>query len=198
MRKLAWLLALAIAGLVAIGCGDDDDEGTTEAAGPKLAEQWAGTVDGTDSYISVFTLDDGQTGAYLADGKQIAVLALGTLEDEQLDLRSEDGATVTGTAAGDAASGTVTLEGKQYSFGAEQTSGDAGWYRGRTEVDGEPVAAGYIVLNDGSQRGAVRRGERVIAAPELDTSDPVIEAPGVGTLEVLPVAEFVVEEGGIS
>jgi hypothetical protein len=202
----ALLVVLAVA-LIGAGCGDGDDSdpsaddaaaAETTEAGPTLADQWAGTVEGTDSYISVFTLSDGQTGAYVADGDQIAVLALGTLTDGELALSSEDGAEVTGTAAGDSAEGTVTLEGEDYAFSAEAATGDAGWYRARTEVDGQPVAAGYIVLADGSQRGAVRLGDEVIGAPELDTSDPTIEVDEVGELTLLPVAEFVIEEGGIS
>lgn len=198
-RRLGLCAALVLAAAIALAaCGDDDDQGSSAAQGPRLAEQWAGTVTGTDSYISVFTLDNGETGAYLADGDEIAVLALGTLEEGALDLESEDGTTVTGTAEGDAASGTVTLNGKDYEFEAAAATGDAGWYRARAEVDGEPVAAGYIVLADGSQRGAVRKGDEVVAAPELDVANPTIEANGVGALTLLPVADFVIEEGGIS
>jgi hypothetical protein len=144
-----------------------------------------------------FTLDDGQTGAYLADGKKVAVLALGSLQDGELVLGAEDGTTVTGTTDG-IASGTVNLQGEDYSFYAKRATGDTGWYLARTEVDGEPVAAGYILRADLTQRGAVRRSEKVIASPELDPADPTIKVKGVGKLEILPVAEFVTKEGGVS
>jgi hypothetical protein len=51
---------------------------------------------------------------------------------------------------------------------------------------------------DLTQRGAVRRSEKVIAAPKLDPADPTIKVKGVGKLEFLPVAEFVTKEGGVS
>jgi hypothetical protein len=223
----AWIVTMVtVAALGAGGCGGDDDEekpaqGTTDQAGqetteaergaeagteqgttgakrkPRLARQWAGKVHGTDSYISVFTLTDGQTGAYLADGKQIAVLALGSLEGGRLSLRAKDGTTVTGTANG-SVSGSVLLEDEQYRFSGERTSGEAGWYRARKQVGGKPVAAGYILLADGSQRGAVRRGDEVLAVPKFDPQSPTIEVAGVGSLTLLPVKEFVVREGSIS
>jgi hypothetical protein len=200
-RTISWIFA-ALAIVVALamaGCGGDDDSDSDQTrSGPRLADQWAGTVEGSGSYISVFTLDNGQTGAYLADGKQIAVLALGTLEDGRLSLESEDGTKVAGTASGDSASGTVALDGQEHSFAAQRATGDAGWYRARATAGGEPIAAGYIVLADGSQRGAVRQGDKVIAAPQLDVSDPTIEVPGVGALSLLPVADVVIKEGGIS
>jgi hypothetical protein len=194
-------VALIAAGALVGGCGgDDDDETGTEPSqaqqGPRLADQWAGRVTGTESYISVFTLDDGQTGAYLADGREIAVLALGSLEDGELDLEAEDGTTVTGSADG-TATGTVVLNGREYDFTAERATGEAGWYRVREVVDGQQIAAGYIVLADGTQRGAVRRGDEVIGAPELDPGDPTVQVEGVGSLTLLPVAEFVIQEGGI-
>jgi hypothetical protein len=194
------MVALATASALVVGCGDDDDETTAEATqaqqGPRLADQWAGKVEGTDSYISVFTLDDGQTGAYLADGKKVAVLALGSLEGGQLSLAAEAGTTVTGSVDG-TATGTVLLNGKEYDFTAQRASGEAGWYRVRKVVDGEQISAGYILLADGTQRGAVRRGEQVIAAPELDPADPTVQVEGVGSLTLLPVEQFVIQVGGI-
>jgi hypothetical protein len=195
------VILTAITALAAVSCGGGEAAapgGTTGAEeGPRLEEQWAGTVEGTDSYISVFTLTDGQTGAYLADGDQVAVLALGSLEGGELSLEAEDGTTVTGTANGEVI-GTVELEGTEYDFAAETATGDAGWYRARTEAEGETITAGYILLPDGTQRGAARRGDEVLAAPELDPDDPVIEVPGVGPLTLLPVAEFVIQEGGLA
>jgi hypothetical protein len=203
IRRAARWPAVALASLAAVAavaCGGEEAAapgGTGTEEGPRLEKQWAGTVEGTDAYISVFTLTDGQTGAYLADGDQIAVLALGSLEGGELSLQAEDGTTVTGTA-NDEVIGTVELEGTEYDFGAETATGEAGWYRARTEVEGETITAGYILLPDGTQRGAARRGDEVLAAPELDPDDPLIEVPGVGDLTLLPVAEFVIQEGGLA
>jgi hypothetical protein len=207
MPKRVWLpvvLAVGVA-LAAVGCGDDDgsddagdrSEPTAEER-VSLADQWAGTIEGTNAYISVFTLDDAQAGAYLADGADIATLVLGTVEGDEISLILAEGATVAANVAGDEVTGTVTLDGADYPFTAEQATGKAGWYRGRTSADGEVVAAGFIVLGDGSFRGAVRQGDQVIATPDFDPSDLVLDVPDVGELEVLPVAEFVEREQELS
>jgi hypothetical protein len=182
--------------LLATACGDDP--GSSNDSGPVLAEQWAGPVEGTDAYVSVFTLDDGQAGAYVADGADVAALVLGTTEDGSIDLRPSDEVEVVVGGGGGEVSGTVTLDGEPHPFTAAASTGAAGWYRVRTEVDGDLVSAGYIVLADGTQRGAVRRGDEVIAAPELDTTDPVVDVEGVGTLRLLPVADFVEQERGLA
>jgi hypothetical protein len=203
-------LAMSLA-LMSAGCGDggDDEEATTATSttqpattrapeAPRLADQWAGSVQDTNSYISVFTLTDGQTGAYLADGDRTAVLALGTLTGGQLALQARDGTRVTGNVSGDQVQGTVTLQGRDHAFRAVRATGEAGWYRARQPVGGETVAAGYIVLADGTQRGAVRRGDAVLATPRFDPKYPTIEVEGVGTLTLLPVRQFVEREGGIA
>ena len=195
MRRLLLGAAVLLA-LLAAACGDD--ESSSAAGGPALAEQWAGAVEGTDAYVSVFTLDDGQAGAYVADGADVAALVLGTTEDGSIDLRPGGGVEVVVEGGGDEVSGTVTLDGEAHPFSAAASSGAAGWYRVRTEVDGDLISAGYIVLADGSQRGAVRRGDEVIAAPELDTADPVVDVEGIGSLRLLPVADFVEQERGLA
>jgi hypothetical protein len=213
-RGLGALLLLLAITWGTVGCGNggtETEEGrqrqeqsprgeepqATEAARPRLADQWAGRVEGTNAYISVFTLDDGQAGAYLADGQRIATLVLGRIENGMLDLEPARGTTVTGTAQGDMVQGTATIDGSQYAFSAERATGTAGWYRGRATIAGQAVAAGYIILADGSQRGAVRRGEQVLATPTFDPGNPEIQVEG-GSVTVRPVAEFVEQEGGLS
>lgn len=202
LRKFAlWLVALTVLTGLAVACGDGGGDPPPEgpqAGGPRLADQWAGKVEGTNAYISVFTLDNGETGAYLADGDQIAALVLGSLENNNLELGpNDDGVSVEGTIDDADVRGTTTIDGQQYSFTATRATGDAGWYRGRTTVEGQLVTAGYIILDDGTQRGAVRRGDEVLGAPEFDPSTPTISAGGV-SVDVVPVAEFVEREGGLA
>jgi hypothetical protein len=215
VRRTIWtfLLLLAITSGFA-GCGNGggetergrqaqemsqprDKRETSEAARPRLADQWAGRVEGTNAYISVFTLDDGQAGAYLADGQRIATLVLGRIDNETLDLEPARGTTVAGTVRGDMVDGTATIDGAQHPFSAQKATGTAGWYRGRATIGGQAVAAGYIILADGSQKGAVRRGEEILATPTFDPANPIIEVEG-GSVTVRPVAEFVEQEGGLS
>jgi hypothetical protein len=203
LRKTrAWVIAAVVLAGLATACGGgdsvDDQTPGPQPGGPRLADQWAGKVDGTNAYISVFTLDNGETGAYLADGDQIAALVLGTLQGGNLDLGpNDDGVTVKGTVADADVTGTTTIDGQEHSFSATRATGEAGWYRGRTTVGGELATAGYIILADGTQRGAVRQGDQVLGAPEFDPSSPTITAGGV-SVNVVPVAEFVEREGGLA
>jgi hypothetical protein len=202
-RKLfLWLVTGALLAGLTVACGGDGDGGapqSPQAVGPRLADQWAGRVDGTDAYISVFTLDNGDTGAYLANGRDIAALVLGTIEAGSLRLRpvAEGEINVQGTVADAQVTGTVTISGEENPFTADRASGEAGWYRGRTLAGGKLVTAGYILLDDGTQKGAVRQGDKVLGAPTFDPSKPTIQAGGI-SVDILPVAEFVEREGGLA
>jgi hypothetical protein len=98
---------------------------------------------------------------------------------------------VTATVHGSDVAGTVTLDGVAHDFTATRSTGDGGWYRGLKTVQGERLAAGFIVLGDGSARGAIRLGDEVVATPDFDPGDLTLEVPGGGTIKVLPVARFV-------
>jgi hypothetical protein len=172
---------------------------TPQTQAPALANQWAGRIEGTDTYISVFTLNNGQTGAYLANGKDIAALLLGSIIQGSLRLRpfEEIDISVDGTVAESKVDGTVTIRGKKHPFTADRATGYAGWYRGRTTANGQLVTAGYILLADGTQKGAIRQGDKVLGAPAFDPTKPTIQAGGV-SVDILPVAEFVKQEGGLA
>jgi hypothetical protein len=198
-KALAWFLAgIVLVGLAAAcGGGNGGTQPSPQAQGPRLADQWAGRIDGTDSYISVFTLNNGETGAYLANGKDVAALVLGTIQGDALQLSPAGDVSVEGTVSGDQVTGTATIGGEEHSFTADRATGEAGWYRGRTSENGELVTAGYIILADGTQKGAMRRGDEVLGAPTFDPANPTIEAGGV-SVDVVPVAEFVEREGGLA
>jgi hypothetical protein len=194
-------LAMLVLALIVAACGGDDEGDATASAarpGPRLAAQWAGKVEGTNSYISVFTLDNGEAGAYLADGAEVAALVLGERDGSDIELEPSKDVDVKAEVSGDTVSGTVTLAGERHHFYAAEATGDAGWYRTRTTVDGDEVAAGYIVVADGTQRGAVRCAGKVVAAPRFDPDKPTIDVDGIGALTIEPVAQFVAEEGGLS
>lgn len=160
----------------------------------KLADQWTGKVQDTNAYVSLFTLNDKHAGAYLADGANIATLVLGKRNHDQLSLRPTAATTVTANVAGETVDGTVTLDGVAHPFTADRATGKAGWYRGRKKNRGDTIAAGFIVLADGTFRGAIRRGTQVVANPDFNPSSLVLDVPGDGKLEVLPVAKFVQKE----
>lgn len=160
----------------------------------KLADQWAGAVEGTDAYISLFTLNNAQAGAYLADGADIATLVLGKRKGKALNLRPTDGTTVTAALDGDTVTGYVTIDGTDYAYTAERSTGDGGWYRGRKGSGAQLISAGFIVIADSTYRGAIREGGEVVATPDFDVDQLTLDVPSGGTIKVLPVAAFVKKE----
>ena len=50
----------------------------------------------------------------------------------------------------------------------EATTGDAGLYRSVETIDGDDRVGGWIVLNDGRQRGVITLGGEAVDNPALD------------------------------
>jgi hypothetical protein len=98
--RAAVATAVSAALVLAIGAGAPAIAHVTRNP-VRLASQWAGKVEGTDAYISVFTLNNGQAGAYLADGADIATLVRGTRTGGVIDLRPNEGTDVTASVAGE-------------------------------------------------------------------------------------------------
>jgi hypothetical protein len=89
-------------------------------------------------------------------------------------------------------------------FAASFADSDAGLFRGDLTTDKGRDLAGWIVANDGSQRGVVSHtaaGEssaRTVAAPAIDPAAvlrrPTMEIPGTGFLPVIPISPTHLED----
>jgi hypothetical protein len=122
------------------------------------AETYVAEVD-DDLFVAVVVTGDDEGGpevlAYACDGTAISVwftsdeetdgAAPGPAQDAELTLSRGDGEV----------SGTLLLEGREHQFTAALADGDAGLYRGEADVLGAPMVGGWIVLDDGRQRGAL-------------------------------------------
>src|SRR3989442_11326316 len=96
-------------------------------------------------------------------------------------------ADASGTMSQDKASGHVAIAGKDDTFSTVFATGDAGLYRAAKGIPGQTgsVEAGWVVLADGSQRGAINSFINPIgtlAAPKLATTAGSIHLGTFGTL----------------
>jgi len=181
-------VALALAG-GGLGCSDDDSADTT-GAGPTTTESagdaeeltgsYVGTLDGTETYVAIVVADDGDALAFVTDGDQSVDLLDGFVDGEGARLGNDGGADlkvsfVEGATSDDPSrpvvlSGTFTRPDEaplRFSAGAAEEP--AGLYRAsQVFADGE-YEADWVVLPDGSQKGAVRRYETPLPPGAVDT-----------------------------
>ena len=146
------LVGLAVAVLAGCGSYGGDDENAEAAS-------FAAAVDGSQAFVgAVVGESDRRVLAYVCDGKSIASWFTGEAGDDgNLDLTSADGTRLTGRVDGDSLTGSVVLPGgASHRFSAPAVTTPAVLYRAKGQVRGEPAVGGWIVLEDGSQRGAIR------------------------------------------
>jgi len=157
------ILSAALAAGVLTGCGGSDDGGSStltpeqaqalaeaEARANAPRQNFAGTVDGTDAYVGVIAYGAELT-AYVCDGVEIAKWFDGELDGVNLSLTAKDGSTLDGTILDGTLEGIVTLaDGTTGQFSAPAAHFPAGLWQLATET----LRVGWVVLADGSQRGA--------------------------------------------
>lgn len=188
---LATLITLA---LVA-GCGNDDRSAAARPAAPAPGT-FAARIPGTQAYlaavadhdsVAAYLCNRGHTAAWFADRphrdgrarlvsrSKTARLALTPTRDGALEAR---------VRLPDHSLRTVTLT---------RATRDAGVYRATAATRGGGLEAGWIVLGDGSQRGATTQfmGKDIDLARGATTAAPPLDT-GVGTVK------FAVPGAGIS
>jgi hypothetical protein len=133
-------------------------------AGPVLT--FAGKVPGTNAYLAVVSRG-GQIEAYVCDGAKISSWLSGKVEGNTFRAANKTNeVTLTATRTQTKLSGTVTLSGKKIAIATMQAAWPSGLYKavGLTEgPDYNPVLTGWIVLPDGTQRGAAKVGITITA-----------------------------------
>jgi hypothetical protein len=145
------LLLLAVAVLFA-GCGGDG--GGEVAATDVAVGSFVGLVDDTDAYIAVVS-DGKRLAGYVCDGKTVSIWFKGDVGDHAAGLRARTEQELGEVQfLGDTADGEIEIGGERRSFSAEIVVGDAGLYTAYKKDDEGTVEVGWVVLNDGSQRGA--------------------------------------------
>lgn len=113
---------------------------------------------------------NGRAIAYVCDGRKVEAWLDGTLVGNRLELSGKDGASVSGSASPDSATGTIVVGTRRLAFTARAAGKPAGLYEGRADVRGVVNRIGWIVLPDGTQVGIrnVGAGSGLEPAPVLD------------------------------
>ena len=121
---------------------------------------------------------------YACDGRRISRWLRPTpLRAGRAELQSRDGERLgTLRLRGTGGSGTIELAGAERSFAAARARGTAGLWRAARRLEGKrgTLEAGWIVLGDGSNRGATTKFMKSVSdflvqpAPELDPSRPTV------------------------
>ena len=147
------------------GCGGDDSGDQVDLAGV-----FGSRVEGTVEYVGLASRGDGFAVAYVCDGAQVSRWLLGRINgDGTLDFPPSADVALRGSLDS-RIKGTVTIEGQSHPFQADRLPGSAGLYSAAELVDGLEYRGGWILLDDGSQRGAVRSDGSIIANPSLTPS----------------------------
>ncbi len=168
MANLGAALVLSLAAVFLSACGSDS---SAEDAQPEdLADAgrgFVGTVDGTNAFVALVA-SGGEAIVYVCDGNEdLADWFAGSVQETTIDLTNDGGAQVEATASGGGYRGTVTFaNGKRHQFQAMPAEPDAGLLRVTgPEAEADGVVAGWIVNNDGDQRGSLRVGGIARTAP---------------------------------
>jgi hypothetical protein len=202
MRRLVFLVAALV--LVA-GCGGDDGGGAAEQA---AVGSFVGLLEETDAYVAIISDGENLVG-YVSDGKTVSTWFKGDVDGASANLTARTEQELGEVEfLGDTADGEIEIDDEQHSFSAELAVGDAGLYRAAEEDGERTVEVGWVMLNDGSQRGGTNFLEpnadfrTTTPAPVIDPSTDLNVSVNVGgnAIEVSakpvtpglvdPVAEF--------
>jgi hypothetical protein len=201
MRGFCRLATMSIVALLLFGgCGGGDDGGGTPEGA--AVGSFVGLLEGTDAHIAIVS-DGEQLAGYVCDSKDISIWFQGDVGGTSADVKArteQDLGEV--DFLGDTADGEIEIDGEQHSFSAELAVGDAGLYRAFKENGEGTVEVGWVLLNDGSQRGGTNfidpnlRSIQIQPAPMLDPKTPDVSVNVGGnaiTLAQMQVAPMVVD-----
>lgn len=181
--KAAVALVVAVAGLGACGGDDAGDAGeATTTTGTTI--DLVGALEDGDTYIAIVADEDSAT-AYVCNGEEGEVATTsewftGVVTDGEIDLLSAGGARLRATITDGDADGTfVAADGTEQALSVEPAEGNAGMYR----YEAEDVLAGFVVANDGSDRGGVGFAGTMTARARFDAGTRLAVDPTLGTME---------------
>jgi hypothetical protein len=163
---LVGLLAVAV-----VGCGDGDSDGAPSAVSDARATTFTGRTTDGGTLVGLVVDGEGDALAYATDGDRSVDWVFGAVDDGTGSLDNDGGAVLDATVTDDRASGTFTRPGfEPLRFTARAASSPAGLYRAQESFADGDYVAGWIVLADGTQRGAIRRYETPLPPDAIDAS----------------------------
>jgi hypothetical protein len=154
----------------------------TPPAGPIVT--FAGKVPGTNAYLSVVSRG-GQIEAYVCDGEKTAVWLKGTTAGSTVSARDSTGNVLfSAKRTGSTLTGSLTLSGKRFDIRQAQVSYPAGLWKSFGLSGTNSVTAGWVVLPDGTQRGAKLVGGTPSTIGSLDPGSVGSDIDGDGATNV--------------
>lgn len=165
-----------------------------EARAASPTGNFIGHVLDSEAFIAVVTYSD-KALAYVCDGGQVAEWFRGPVaEDGSLELISANGWTLRALINTDGATGFLSnQEGTSYLFSSTPPSGDAGLYRVEHRVGDVLHVGGWIIGQNGRQRGAVIGGGTHRASSNLNPRTLHADVEGLGTFAAEPVTPAYVD-----
>jgi hypothetical protein len=134
---------------------------------------YAGRTADDSASIAVAILGD-RAAAYLCDGRDVESWLRGTVQGEEISLKSRKGARLEAKLTGRTLEGKIEVDDENLKFSIKEAKPPAGLYRAR----GAKTTIGWIVLPDGSQVGIQTSGEDSAPAPKLDPANPEVTVDG--------------------
>ena len=175
------LATVALVALLVTSCSDEG-QGQGTARSKSVSGSFVGTVAGSDAFAAIVVGPTGDTLAYVTDGAYSVDWVDGTRQGDSARLSNEGGATLDAKFGRGIVTGSFTRPGEQpLSVTARPGDAPAGLYRATDDFADGLYAAGWVVLPDGTQRGAVRRYETPLTPGEVDAT---IFKPGNTTFAV--------------
>jgi len=153
-------------------------------------KEYVGAVPDTEAYVA-FAIsravdNDALAGgqAYFCDGASVAKWFSLTPRDGALEFVAADGQTFVAEIADDGSiSATTAIAGADHSFTASEVpaDGEAGLYLADHVIDPDLALderGGWIVLADGTQRGAIKGGSTILPGSPLTLSTSTVSVSG--------------------
>lgn len=163
LRRLAVLLLAVVA-----GCGDGSSSDSPSAV--VRTGVFVGTASGSDACVAVVAGTEAVVAFVNDAGRGLSLTFGGPRDRETTVLDGTNDAQLEVQVARKRATGAVTIDGVPYAFTLQPAGGRSGLYRAAGKVGDEPVWAGWIVQNDGTQCATAGVNAGVVPAPALDTS----------------------------
>jgi hypothetical protein len=99
-------------------------------------------------------------------------------DDGSLKFTSEGGAHLVAEVMQDATGSTITRDGEERAFAADHAEEPAGLYRKVETVGGEELVGGWILLESGEERGAVKSRSSGFVNSGIEVARPSRPADG--------------------
>jgi len=195
-----WIISLLAVTLV-MACGNETPGGNPPVEPTDEVDHgFVGTLDGTDAFVAL-VVSGSNAAVYACDGDGgIAEYFWGAVEDDtEVALDSLTGGSVRAELVDGAYAGTLTFpDGSEHTFTTERAVGDAGMYLvvGEQAVVAE-VSAGWILDNNGAERGALIRRGSFEPTPKFDTGGLILEDEGFAMTKLVIGTDDIVSPNDI-